>query len=115
MSYIVDGAHGQDWQGANWVFYHLGEHLLPVLRETQEAEPLAERLEEALATQVGYMDLSDLLVSPNLSRVWSKAIDETLSRLRAEGNAGWREPDRFELFLQEVAELKSLVGIPQPA
>lgn len=115
MSYIVDGAHGQDWQGANWVFYNMSEHLLPVLRKMEGGEALAEKLIEALNVQIGYIDLADLLESPKISAVWVAAIDETVARIRAEGNKGWREPDRFEPFLEKIAELKSLALIQQPA
>jgi hypothetical protein len=115
MSYIVKGVHDQDWQGANWVFYSLSEHLLPTLQHMQGAELLAERLEEALEMEIGYMDLSDLLTSPELSQAWSTAINATAEKLRLAGSTGWREPDRFEPFLQKVSELKSLVGEPQPA
>ncbi len=114
MSYIVEGAYGQDWQGSNWVFRHMSEHLLRVLQKTEGAEELAERLEEAVDIEIGYLDISDLLQSPKLSHLWSQAIEETIALLRSEGNADWREPDRFESFLTKVGELKSLAEIQQP-
>ncbi|MEJ7618046.1 MAG: hypothetical protein WKF30_14040 [Pyrinomonadaceae bacterium] len=113
MSYIFDGANGQDWQGANWVFRGLSETLLSVLRETPSAEAVAERLEEAMNMEIGYMDISDLLESPRVSAAWVTAVDRSICKLREKGNAHWHEPEAFEGFLEKVAELKSLALVQQ--
>ncbi len=115
MTYILEGAYGQDWQAANWVFRNMSAELLKALREMPEAEKLAERLQEAIEIEVGHMDASDLLASPEQSAVWSAAVDRTVVKLRAEGSTHWNQPDRFEPFLAKVQELKNLAVVQQPA
>lgn len=115
MSYIVEGAHGQDWQGANWVFLSMSEPLLLALQEIKEAEPLAERLAETINAESSYLDISDLLESPERRAVWLKAVDEAIARMRERGSAHWHRPEEFEPFLEKVAELKNLALLPQSA
>lgn len=115
MSYIFKGAQGQDWQGANWVFRGVSETLLSVLRETPHAEALAKHLEEAIDIEIGYMDVSGLLESAEVSAAWMTAVDRTIVELRKQGNEHWHKPEAFEPFLKKVAELKSLALAEQPA
>ncbi len=115
MSYIVDGAQGQDWQGANWVFLSMSEPLLSVLREVRDAGPLAERLAETMNGESGYLDLSDLLESPEMSGIWVKAVDEAIARMRERGSTHWHRPEEFEGFLEKVSGLKNLALVRQPA
>ncbi|MBA3711785.1 MAG: hypothetical protein H0W76_04950 [Pyrinomonadaceae bacterium] len=114
MSYIIDGAQGQDWQGANWVFLSMSEPLLAALQEIKGAEPLAERLAETMNAESGYLDISDLLESPKMNAVWLKAVDDAIARMRERGSAHWHRPEEFEPFLEKVAKLKNLALVQQP-
>lgn len=115
MSYIIDGIHGQDWQQPNWVFLSLSDALLSAIQETPKAEPFVERLAETINTESGYMDISDLLETPEMSAAWVTAVDRAIVKLRARGNAHWHRPEEFEPFLEKVAELKNLAVVQQAA
>ena len=108
MSYIIKGANSHDWQGANWIFYNMSEHLLPVFQSMEGAEEFVEEFENALEVQTGYINLDGLLSDPKRSRVWLRAISQMIAKVRAEGNADWKKPEMFEPFLEKIAELKHL-------
>lgn len=115
MSYILKGAFEQRWQASNWVFHAMSDTLLKAFREMPDAEQLANRLEDAIDMEIGYMNVSDLLALPDQSAVWNAAVDKTISELRQQGNSDWSDPSRFDEFLTEVAKLKSIALTPQPA
>jgi len=115
MSYIFDGAQGQDWQQQNRVFYSMSGPLLDSLRETPKAGAIAERLTETINTESGWMDASDLLESPELSATWVTAVDKAIAKLRERGSAHWHQPEEFEPFLEKVGKLKSLALVRQRA
>jgi len=111
VAYVILGARGASWRGADWVVRNVDEFFAGALLRQPKGGPLGEAWSRALLEGRRIIDLSSLLDDEGARTSWYEAVRETLSEAMLEEFEMWHEPQRYPPYLNAIRDLGRLSHI----